>query len=114
MKDVTINTEMKTLVSTINHLVQKGYTDDYKVNEKGLKSLKSGRIYQPADVKVADFHRFEGTSDPADESILYAIETNDGTKGTLVDAFGPASDTLITSFMQKVEEISKNVNCVKP
>ncbi len=110
MKEIATNTEMKTLVATINHLIQKGYTEDYKVSEKGLKSLKTGRIYQPSDVKVVDFHRFEGTSDPADESILYAIETIDGSKGTLVDAFGPSSDTLVTSFMQKVEEISKKVN----
>ena len=105
----TVNTEMKTLVSTLNGLIQQGYTEDYKATEAGLKSLKTGKIYQPDQVKIVDFHRFEGTSDPADESILYAIETADGRKGTLVDAFGPSSDTKVTAFMQKVEEISKRM-----
>ena len=104
------NSEMKTLVSILNNLVQKGYTEDYKVTDTGLKALKTEKIYQPDQIKVADFHRFEGTSDPADESILYAIETNDRGKGTLVDAFGPSSDTKVTAFMQNVEEISKKVN----
>ena len=109
MKETSVNSEMKTLVSTLNTLVQKGYTEDYKVNDKGLKALKRDKVYLPDQVKVVDFHRFEGTSDPSDESILYAIETNDGGKGTLVDAFGPSSDTKVTAFMQKVEEISKKV-----
>ena len=109
MEKPTENSEMKTLVSSLNNLVQKGYTEDYKVIETGLKALKTEKVYQPDQIKVADFHRFEGTSDPADESILYAIETNDGGKGTLVDAFGPSSDTKVTAFMQKVEEISKKV-----
>ena len=109
MKVTTVNSEMKTLVSSLNGLVQKGYREDYKVTDKGLKALKTDKVYQPEQVKVVDFHRFEGASDPADESILYAIETEDGGKGTLVDAFGPSSDTKVTLFMQKVEEISKRV-----
>ena len=100
---------MGTLISSLNSLVQKGYTEDYKANDVGLKALKTGKVYQPDQVKVVDFYRFEGPSDPADESILYAIETSDGGKGTLVDAFGPSADTKITTFMQKVEEISKKI-----
>ena len=109
MKKTSANSEMGTLVSSLNSLVQKGYTEDYKANDAGLKALKTGKVYQPDQVKVVDFYRFEGPSDPADESILYAIETNDGAKGTLVDAFGTSSDTKVTAFMQKVKEISKKV-----
>ncbi len=100
---------MTTLVASINSFVQKGYEEDYKALENGLKALKSGKIYQPGEVKVVDFHRFEGNSNPEDESILYAIETTDGGKGTLVDAFGPGSDGKVNAFMQQVEEISKKV-----
>jgi len=109
MEKATENSEMKTLVASLNNLVQKGYTEDYKVNDTGLQALKTEKVYQPDQVKVVDFYRFEGTSDPADESILYAIETNDGSKGTLVDAYGPSSDTKVTAFMQKVKEISKKL-----
>lgn len=101
---------MTTLMTSINSFVQKGYEEDYKAIESGLKALKTGKVYQPEEVQVVDFHRFEGNSDPGDESILYAIETTDGGKGTLVDAFGPGSDGKVTAFMQQVEEISKKVN----
>ena len=99
--------EMKTLVSCINHLIRDGFTEDYKVVANGLKALGSGNVYRPEEVRVANFYRFEGSSDPGDESILYAIETDDGGKGTLVDAYGPFSDTMVTSFMHKVQDISK-------
>jgi len=102
------NFGMTTLVSSINSFVLKGYDDDYKAQPSGLKSLKSGKIYKPEEVKVIDFHRFEGASNPEDESILYAIETNDGGKGLLVDAYGPASDTNVSTFMQFVEDFAKN------
>jgi hypothetical protein len=102
--------EMKTLVSCINSLVRSGFTEDYKIIGGRLKALKRDRIYAPEEVKVVNFYRFEGESDPADNSILYAIETSDGSKGTLVDAYGPYADSKITSFMHQVEEINKKTN----
>jgi hypothetical protein len=109
MERPTVNPEMKTLVSALNNLVQKGYTEDFKVIDAGLTSTNGGKAYKPDEVKVVDFHRFEGTSDPADEAILYAMETTDGVKGTLVDAFGPGADTMVRLFMEQVEEIRKKV-----
>jgi hypothetical protein len=36
-------------------------------------------------------------------AILYAIETTDGRKGTLIDAYGYYADEEISAFMQNVE-----------
>jgi len=108
MQKVSTNADMKTLASCINKLVLDGYTEDFKASERGLLSLQHERIYQPKDVNIVDFFRFEGVSDPADNSILYAIETTDGIKGTLVDAFGPYADVNVQKFMEEVE--SQNIN----
>jgi hypothetical protein len=99
--------EMKSLASCLNKLVLDGYTEDFKAAERGLLSLQSERIYEPGQVRVVNFFRFEGPSDPADNTILYVIETMDGVKGTLVDAYGSYADAKITSFMEEVEEIHK-------
>ncbi len=99
--------EMTSLASSLNSFYSKGYTEDYQVIEDHLKSLKTEKEYLPHQVKIVDFHRFEGTSDPGDESILYVIETDDNGKGTLVDAYGHYSDGDITAFFNHVEEISK-------
>lgn len=108
MKYSANNFDMTMMVSSVISLVEKGYLEDYKAQQSGLRAVQSGKIYKPEDISVVDFHRFVGNSDTDEESILYAIETNDGCKGTLVAAFDPKSDTNVASFMQQVEEISKN------
>jgi hypothetical protein len=100
--------DMKTLSLSANKLLATGYDNDFKVEEKGwLKSLQSEKMYRPEQIKVVDFYRFEGASDPADNAILYAIECTDGTKGTLVDAYGPYADAKVEAFMQEVDNITK-------
>jgi hypothetical protein len=107
MQQKSTTADMKTLASCLNKLVLDGYTEDFKVSERGLMSLQKERIFSPEEVRIANFYRFEGASDPADNSILYAIETTDGVKGTLTDAYGPYADSNVTKFIEQVEEISK-------
>lgn len=107
MQKISSTSDMKTLASCINKLVLDGYTEDFKAGERGLLSLQHERIYEPQHVTIVNFYRFEGASDPADNSILYAIETNDGVKGTLVDAYGPYADIKVQRFMEEVESINK-------
>ncbi|MGI8634150.1 MAG: hypothetical protein ACR2KZ_01975 [Segetibacter sp.] len=98
---------MKSLASVTNKMVLEGYDSDFKISDKGLKSLKSEKVYQPEDVNVVNFFRFEGQSDPNDNTILYVIETSDGVKGTMVDAYGPYADRKLSEFMQQVESFQK-------
>lgn len=99
---------MKSLSSCVNRLVSDGYTDDFKVTEEGLVSLKTNnKIYKPEEVTVVNFFRFEGVSDPDDMAILYAIETADGNKGTLIDAYGTYSDANVNNFILEVDKMRK-------
>ncbi|MEW6468885.1 MAG: hypothetical protein AB1458_08175 [Bacteroidota bacterium] len=107
MEKTKTKKEMDTLVTCLNLLNQSGFDKQFKATKDGLQELSSMKVYRPENIKVLNFYRFEGISDPADNAILYAIETDDGTRGTLVDAYGPYSDTRVTEFMQKVEEIHK-------
>ena len=99
--------DMKTLATCVNKLVLDGYTEDFKASESGLLSLQHEKIYSPEQVHIVNFFRFEGASDPADNSIIYVIETDDGVKGTLVDAYGPYADIKVNKFIQQVESITK-------
>jgi len=98
---------MNTLTSCLNKAVKDGYRDNLKITKQGLYSSIKDKHYCPQDVKIIDFFRFEGASDPADNSIMYVIETEDGVKGTLVDAYGTYADETINKFMTEVEEINK-------
>lgn len=98
---------MKSLSSLSNKMVLQGYDDDFKITDKGLKSLKTEKIYQPEQINICNFFRFEGQSDPNDNTIMYVIETSDGLKGTLIDAYGPYADRKVAEFMTQVESIHK-------
>lgn len=107
MQQKSTMADMKTLASCTNKLVLDGYTEDFKVIEKGLQSVNTEKIYEPSEIKITNFYRFEGASDPADNSIVYAVEAEDGVKGTLIDAYGPYADPLVGKFVEQVEEFSK-------
>lgn len=98
---------MSTMVSILEVLEGNGYTTQFKVTSKGLVSMFTYKTYQPNDIEINHFYRFEGESNPDDSSIVYAIETKDGVKGTLIDSYGAYSDTEIGNFIKKVEAIHK-------
>lgn len=104
---------MNTLTAVVNKVVKAGYTDNFKVTKKGLFSTLKENHYDPSQVKIVNFYRFEGVSDPADNTILYVIETADDQKGTLIDAYGAYSDETTNKFMHEVEEMQKHIKTDK-
>lgn len=98
------------MVSCTNMLDKLGYKTHFQAVPKGLKSLTTEYVYQPYDVRIVNFYRFEGESNPDDSAILYAIETANGERGTLADAYGPEADTDVTNFIQQVEEMEKKTD----
>ncbi len=100
---------MTTSTSIINDLTKDGYTEFFKAEKEGLYAPSKMKFYQPEQIKIVNFYRFEGESDPGDNSILYIIETEDGVKGTILDAYGAESDTETNNFFHQVEAITKKI-----
>jgi len=100
---------MKSLTTCVNRMISDGYTEDFKITEQGLESLNQQKRYSPEQIQIVNFFRFEGMSDPDDNAVLYVIETTDGTKGTLIDAYGIYNDARVGRFMKDVERIKKKV-----
>ena len=101
---------LQTLVEVHTKLLADGYKEEFTVNDNLLKALSTQKEYKPEEVKIVNFFRFEGQTDPGDSSILYVLETNDKTKGTLVDAYGADADVDKTLFIKEVENIQKKAN----
>ena len=100
--------EMTTMVGCMNKLHADGYTENFIAKEKGLEAPTNGKVYIPEEVKIISFYRFEGESDPADNAIVYAVETKDGVKGMLVDSYGgPYANRKVSQFITEVEDITK-------
>jgi hypothetical protein len=90
------------LSEAIQDLQAQGYTQDLNFCDTGLENTQKACIYPAQELDVTAFYRFEGASDPGDNSILYAIETADGLKGLLVDAYGAYSGNIPMEIVQKL------------
>lgn len=67
-------------------------------------SINDGKIrLEPDDIIVDDILRFENSSDPDDQSILYAISNVEGSiKGLYVDSFGRYHDELSEEMLKSL------------
>jgi hypothetical protein len=99
--------KMPTLTEKINIALQQGYTENFKISARGLTDELGGKYYSASEIHIPNFHRFEGYSDPQDNAILYWIETSDGRKGILIDAYGAYADVKVNNFIREVEDIQK-------
>ena len=113
LEEETSSEKMTTLSSATNHSVEKGYTINFNVQSNGMLWDGADKYYDPEEVTVQNFYRFEGESDPADSSILYLLCTNDGRKGTLIDAYGAYDDLNVSEFIRRVTEIQKKKHSMK-
>jgi len=77
-----------TLSQAVNSLTENGFTEDFKAEEKYIKALYSKNKYLPKELLITETYRFDGMGSPEDETELFAIIANDGTKGTLVMSYG--------------------------
>ncbi len=91
-------------------LASEGYTEIFVYTNEGLKSTSNQEVFKAADLKIVKHYRYEGTTDPADMTIIYAIQTNTGLKGTVVTGYGPNSEPGIAEFFTYVEELPNENN----
>jgi hypothetical protein len=94
-----------TVSQAVNGLRERGYTLDFNLKANCIEC--EGQKFNSTDFEIKEFYRFEGESDPADESIVYAIESRSGVKGVLVNAFGVYSESLSDEMVRKLK-FSKN------
>jgi Na+-translocating ferredoxin:NAD+ oxidoreductase RnfG subunit len=88
MNEMNVMPHVRTLALCLQKMIRDGFVNDFSYTDEGLLLEQTKKLYKAEEVKLINTIRFEATSDPADNAVLYMIETNDGYKGTLVDAFG--------------------------
>jgi len=93
-----------TLSETINGLIKVGYTHDFNIKEDCLVCHQIDSILSPHDFQIDKVYRFEGESNPDDQSILYAISsTKFNIKGTLINGYGISSDDITAKIIEKLK-----------
>ncbi len=85
----------------------KGYTENFRVEKNMLIASNKKSEFSPKQVKVVAEHRYEGMSNPSDQSILYVIEANENCKGTIINAYGPTANLEVHEFIEAIPDENK-------
>lgn len=91
-----------TVTEALQDLKKRGFTENFEFIDGMVHDMDSSQIYSTDDLTIVEHHRFEGMSNPDDMSIVYALVAADDSRGILVDAFGPYSNSDLGDFLKKV------------
>lgn len=97
------NNSYDTLSEAQLALSARGFTQSFEMEGDKLKSMEDNRFFAPDEITILEYHRFEGTSDPEDMAVIYAVETNKGTKGIIIDAYGAYGSSALGEFLKNTE-----------
>jgi hypothetical protein len=103
-KKLTMKEYYGTLSETINGLKGEGYSFDFNIQQASLICQNENLILSPDDFQIDKVFRFEGETNPDDQSILFAISsTKSGMKGLLVNGYGISSDEIFNTLIEKLK-----------
>lgn len=83
----------KTMTEAVEGLKQRGFTANFEFLNSTFRAVDGGKIFAPDELTIVE---------PDDLSVLYAIDANDGTRGTIADAFGPYANPDLGAFLTTV------------
>jgi hypothetical protein len=90
-----------TVTDAVSGLKQRGFTADFNLKDNCLVCHEDK--FNIEDFEIVETYRFEGPSDPADEAVVYAIESKTGLKGILVNGYGAYDDAMSSEMARKLE-----------
>ncbi|MBL7998571.1 MAG: phosphoribosylpyrophosphate synthetase [Candidatus Kapabacteria bacterium] len=89
-----------TMTDIIAQLRKEGYTEDFNVKQHCLECHDGEYVIFHNEFVIDKVFRFEGMSDPDDESIVYAISSpRYRLKGILVNGYGIYSEPLTDEML---------------
>lgn len=101
----------RSLVNSLNRAIEEGFNKVFKINGTELYYDDSSRAaYRPSQVYLVNRLDFEENADPADNAVLYVLQTEDGVKGTLIDATGYYASPGVKAFMATIRQFKKKGN----
>lgn len=92
------------LVDALQDLKARGYINDFNLKPHCVECVALNLQLHPEDFEIKEMYRFEGDSTPDDNSVLYAIESKDGVKGVMVDAYGTYAEALSPEMAFKMKQ----------
>lgn len=83
---MSANYKYATVLEAIKQLRDLGFMVDFNISGNALTVHDAQ--YECDDFEIKEVFRYEGDSNPDEESTVYGIESKDGVKGVLVTSYG--------------------------
>ena len=116
-QQIGVAVQQTTLSEVQRWLTETGFDEDLTARDGRLHAGSSGRDLDPHDVTVSAIYRFEGETDPGDESILFAISSADGDAiGTYTAPYGASvtpDDEQVMQALPRAADVPDEI-CVEP
>lgn len=92
------------VTEAINDLARRGYTYNFNPGDDCIECKTHNVNLKPDEFRIVEIYRFEGDTDPADETIVYAISSvKHKLKRVLVNAFEVYSDSVSNELIAKLK-----------
>ncbi len=95
----------ETVSEAVNDLVKRGYTTDFSIHteEDCLICNNTSTQLSPEEFEIDETYRFEGSTDPGDEMIVFAVSSpRHNIKGVVVNAYGIYSDSGASKIVERL------------
>ena len=89
-----------TVTEALDKLKAKGFDVDFNLEENCI-SCHHGK-FEADDFDIVEIYRYEGNSDPGDESTVYGVESKSGVKGVLVTGYAASSFNISDKLLKKL------------
>ena len=95
--------ENETLIDVLNNLKKVCYDEDFNLKQNCIECRNGEYRIFHNEFEVDEYFRFDNDSDPADQSILYAISSEKyNLKGVLINSYGIYSEEITDEMVDKL------------
>jgi hypothetical protein len=95
---------MESVTDALKHFEGKGYDKNIVPRYDHFEVDSGAQKLFPPDFEVDDIFRYENTSDPDDQAILYAISSSSHhLKGVFLESYGLGQEPLSKGMLEKLK-----------
>jgi hypothetical protein len=92
------------LIEALTNLKKRGFTTDFNIAFDKIECKTTGSCLAPSQFEIVEHYRFEAETNPSDSSVIYAVQSKDGSmKGTLISAYGMYGDAVSDNMIRKLQ-----------
>ncbi|MBV8882027.1 MAG: hypothetical protein JO332_18875 [Planctomycetaceae bacterium] len=92
----------------VDRLTQAGFTEVFTGESGGIRGTKSNMLHTPQELEIIRIERFEGISNPEDETMVLALhcKTHD-CRGTYITPYGKDMPSVDATLIRKIPDARK-------